>query len=170
MVNRDITSLMRTTPQASTIPPQIAALVSHKYQFTLNVTSRAFQKADYSYQVKSIDRIYGRQPKIPEVRALPAASSVDNKKAIISKGKRKIGETSTEAADMSIPSTDLLGTGSPPLAITDKTSSQVTISEPLIYYRLCYMYKHTDIFVVHCQLNRQQIHQFYIELLHLRNQ
>lgn len=133
MVNRDIASLMRTTPQAGTVPPQIAALVSHKYQLTLNVTSRAFQKAEHSYQVQSIDRIYGRQPKIPEVGTLPAISDIDNKRAMISKGKRKIGETSTGTADVSIPPTDAFPTDSPPLTITDKTSSQVTISNLIVY-------------------------------------
>lgn len=88
LVNRDIGSLIRNTPRPGDTPPQIASLVSHKFQLTVNITSRAFQRAEYSYQVKSIDRVYGRQGRIPQIQAVHEPYNVDNKR------KRKIDEES----------------------------------------------------------------------------
>lgn len=91
---------MKTTPRAGDTPVQIASLVSQKFQFTINVTGRAFHRADYSYQVKSIDRSYGRQAMIPEIPSLPRVvrsvpPTIDNRK-----GKRKIGENSGTSSIM----------------------------------------------------------------------
>lgn len=94
LIRRDINSLMRTNPRPGDIPSAVAAVVSHKYQLTINVTQRALQRAEYSYQVRSIYRSYGPQTVIPEIRPPATISQLIASVPTMDKGERKIGETS----------------------------------------------------------------------------
>lgn len=102
LLHRDINALMRTNPRPQDLPPQIASLVSQKFQLTIGVTTRAFEQAKYSYQVKSIDRVYGRQGRIPDIQQIDQPPEATAIKSMVNKGKRKVDEMSSPSTYISL--------------------------------------------------------------------
>ncbi|KAK3142067.1 hypothetical protein QOZ80_4BG0341770 [Eleusine coracana subsp. coracana] len=67
LLGKDVRQLIRASRNSGPVPSDIAAQVGQRYQLTINVTSRAFQSSNYSYEVRRIDCAYGRQPVIPAI-------------------------------------------------------------------------------------------------------
>ncbi|XP_062182716.1 uncharacterized protein LOC133886843 isoform X7 [Phragmites australis] len=83
LVRKDVRLLMRSSRTVDAIPSEIASLVSQKYQFTVNVTSKCFEKPQRSYEVKHIHCAYGRQPTIPTIKRSTDAFRDEAGKAIL---------------------------------------------------------------------------------------
>ncbi|XP_062182088.1 uncharacterized protein LOC133886386 [Phragmites australis] len=84
LVLKDVNVLMRSCRSADGIPSEIASLVSQKYHFTVNVTSRCFEKPQRSYEVKHIHCAYGQQTTIPTVKKPSGTPTDDKHKAVLS--------------------------------------------------------------------------------------
>ncbi|XP_062188525.1 replication protein A 70 kDa DNA-binding subunit C-like isoform X3 [Phragmites australis] len=84
LVLKDVNVLMRSCRSADGIPSEIASLVSQKYHFTVNVTSKCFEKPQRSYEVKHIHCAYGRQTTIPTIKKPSDTPTDDKHKAVLS--------------------------------------------------------------------------------------
>ncbi|XP_062181791.1 replication protein A 70 kDa DNA-binding subunit C-like [Phragmites australis] len=83
LVHKDVKVLMRSCRSADGIPSEIASLVSQKYHFTVNVSSKSFEKPQRSYEVKDIHCAYGRQTTIPVIRKSGTTSTNAKRKALL---------------------------------------------------------------------------------------
>ncbi|KAK3119511.1 hypothetical protein QOZ80_9AG0671610 [Eleusine coracana subsp. coracana] len=67
LIGKDVKQLIKSSDGSDGVPKDIAAQIGQKYQFTINVTTKAFKSSKFSYDVKRIDCAYGRQPVIPAI-------------------------------------------------------------------------------------------------------
>ena len=65
IVGKPVETVMRSIRNRDNIPPDIAAIVSSKFTFTVAMAESSFSKPKKSYQINSILHNYGKQRALP---------------------------------------------------------------------------------------------------------
>jgi hypothetical protein len=65
IVGKPVETVIRSAANRSTIPPDIAAIVSSKYTFSVAMAEESFRKEKKSYQLNGIITAYGKQRALP---------------------------------------------------------------------------------------------------------
>jgi hypothetical protein len=73
IVGKPVQQVLKSARAFGDIPPDIAAIVSMRFTFSVVLTQQSFYKQDKTYQITSIIASHGRQRALPHVPNAPRA-------------------------------------------------------------------------------------------------